>query len=267
MQLCPGLVILSLLVCLAFSSQDARSEFSKGESEESHEAASCARAESARQLIENARIYKRKAFELQEAIAESQLKGKRLIAQAKKLSGKLRKLDGKVEESTQTGQPLHGDLKQYELHLKEFQDHAKLYNGHLTDYESQVHKIEAQAGELKTNCSQYADHINKFHIPGVRAPHICVQLQWEEKDMQRAAREFQSFAQKAARVEAALARQESQLAAAAKRRAELENKLLYQAELDELERSKGVLLLKEYEAIQREYRNLQAEHKRLLPGK
>lgn len=233
-------------------------------------------------LIENARRLKAETGALNASMQDKQKAALLLIAQAKSLAEKSKKLNLRIEErvNKQAGlkgkvdsnrlkgdlklEQLNADRKSYDLHLKEFQDHARLYNGHLQDYEKQLQKLQATDGELKSNCSQYADHVEKYHIPGIRAPHICLQLQWQEQSMQKAANEFQANKIKAAKTEAALAQQESQVLKATQRRIELEQKMIRQASFDELEASSGVMLLKEFQAIEREYRNLQAEHKRLI---
>lgn len=226
----------------------------------------CAREKSAHKFIGEAREFQRQAFEYHQQVINQTREAKLLIAQAKKINSTNKKLRAGIKEDTTLHQAFSLDAKQYNLHLQEFQGHSKIYNAHLAEYEREILKAQAAEGQLKSSCKEFADHVQKFHIPGVRPPHICVQMQWENKELQKAARGFAEDQAKAQQVEADLAKQEAKLADAAHERAALEAKLLQKANLDELERTQGVMLLKEYQQIEREYRMLQQE-KKSLPSK
>ena len=217
------------------------------------------REESAHQFIKQAKEFKRQATEYHDLVETQTREAKLLIAQSKKLESSSKKLRAGVKEDAALLRPFSLDTKQYSLHLQEFQDHSKIYNAHLADYEKELLKAQAAEGQLKSSCKEFADHVQKFHIPGVRPPHVCVQMQWESKDMQKVARGFVQDQAKSQEAEAALAKQESKLADAAQERAALEAKLLQKANIDELERTQGTMLLKEYQQIEREFRMLQQE--------
>lgn len=221
------------------------------------------RCQQARRLINEARQFKQQANDYHSSVAKQVFEAKQLIAQAQKLEKSSKKLHATIQENAKIGAPFTLGAKQYNLHLSEFQNHSKLYNAHLEEYEKALLKAQAAAGQLKSTCREYADHVQKYHIPGVRPPHVCVQLQWEQSDMQRAALGFRQDQVKSQQTEAALRKQESQLVQAAHERAELEARLLQKANIDELERTQGVMLLKEYQQIEREYRMLQQEKKSL----
>jgi hypothetical protein len=222
-----------------------------------------AREESAHHFINQAKEFKRQASEYHALVEIQTREAKHLIAQSKKLESSSKKLRAGVKEDAALLRPFSLDTKQYNLHLQEFQDHSKIYNAHLADYEKELLKAQAAEGQLKSSCKEFADHVQKFHIPGVRPPHVCVQMQWESKDMQKVARGFVQDQAKSHEAEAALAKQESKLADAAHERAALEAKLLQKANIDELERTQGAMLLKEYQQIEREFRMLQQEKKSL----
>lgn len=218
-----------------------------------------ARKSEAEKLIEQSKQFKLKAARYHGAVSAQKKDAQKLSSEAQKLSTGAHKLNAEFKDKVELGKILKLNTAQYNLHLKEFQDHARLYNAHLADYEKQVLAAQATAGALKSSCRQYADHVEKYHIPGLRPPHVCVQLQWEEKGMQRAARGFQEDQLKSQKAEAELAKQEAQLAQVAHERADLEAKLLQKANIDELERTQGAMLLKEYQQIEREYRMLGQE--------
>ncbi|MBX9724976.1 MAG: hypothetical protein K2X81_26465 [Candidatus Obscuribacterales bacterium] len=211
-------------------------------------------------LIQQAREFRKNAADYHAAVEAQSKDAQKLGAQAGKLSSSTRKLNARIQQVELNGH-LQSDASKYNLHLHEFSAHSKLYNSHLADYEKQVLKAQAAAGQLKSSCNQYADHAQTYHIPGVRPPHICVQLQYEQSELQKAARGFQADQLKSQQAEAALAGQEAQLAQAARERIELQNKLLQKADLEQLERTQGAMLLKEYQQVEREYRLLQLEKK------
>ncbi len=215
----------------------------------------------AESLIQQAKELKKNVAEYHDAVEAQSKDAQKLGAQAAKLNSSARKLNARIQQRVDLDLRLQSGASKYNLHLNEFSQHAKLYNAHLIDYEKQVLKAQAAAGQLKANCSQYADHAQSYHIPGVRPPHICVQLQYEQRELQKAARGFQADQLKSQQAEAALAGKEAQLAQAAKERVELQNRLLEKADLDELERTQGAMLLKEYQQVEREYRLLQLEKK------
>ncbi len=214
----------------------------------------------AERLIAQAKDFKLQAAKFHGAAQAQSGEAKRLSASAEKLNKSTKKLNASVRENVKGGSFKLG-TKQYELHLDEFEKHSKLYNAHLADYEKQLHQLQITNGQLESSCKEFADHVQKYHIPGLRPPHVCLQLQWEQKDMQRAVRGYQEDQVKVQKAEAALADQEAKLAQAAREHADLESKLLQKANLDELERTQGFMLLKEYQQIEREYRMLQQEKK------
>lgn len=224
------------------------------------------REESAHHIIYQAQEFKRQAAAYHEAVKVQSKEATILLAQSKKLESSSKKLRAGIKENATLTHPFSLDANQYNLHLNEFHNHSKLYNAHLADYEKELLKAQAAEGQLKSSCQEFADHVQKFHIPGVRPPHVCVQMQWESKDMQKAARGFVNDQSKSQQTELALAKQESKLADAAHERAALEAKLLQKANIDELERTQGAMLLKEYQQIEREFRMLQQE-KQSLPKK
>lgn len=221
------------------------------------------REENASKLIEQAEEFRLNASLYHKLSVAQNKKASELSVRASRLTAGARKLNASIEERVKLGLPKKSDLNSYKQHLLEFQEHARLYNVHLSDYERQLAKAEAASRQLRAGCSQYADHVQKYHIPGVRPPHICVQLQWEEKEMQKAARNFQQDQLKTQKAEAALAKQEAELSQAIKERHDLENKLLQKSEIDLLERTQGLMLLKEFQAVEREYRLLEQEKKRI----
>lgn len=227
------------------------------------EAPKDARIEDAEHFIEQAKQFKLNAAEYHATVIAQSKDASELSVQAKKLSNSSRKLNARIQTNAESDPLFKLNTRQFNLHTSEFQEHAKLYNGHLADYEKDVLKAQATAGQLRSSCQHYADHVQKYHIPSLRPPHVCVQLQWENKDMQRVARGFKEDQLKSQQAEAALSKQESELAQAAHERATLEAKLLQKSNLDELERTQGAMLLKEYEQIEREYRMLQQEKKRI----
>lgn len=224
------------------------------------------RVQEAEKLIAQAQDFKLKAAKFHGTV-EGQTDGaKKLTGAANKLEKNTRKLNASIRESVKLGSPFVLGTKQYELHLDEFRKHSKMYNAHLADYEKQLHQIQITNGQLQSSCKEYADHAQRYHIPGLRPPHVCLQLQWEQKDIQRTVKGYQEDQVKVQKAEAALAQQESKLTQARKEHAELESKLLAKANLDELERTQGFMLLKEYDQIEREYRLLFHEQKSLSPS-
>lgn len=216
----------------------------------------------AERLIAQAREFKKEAYRYHDAASNQTKTAKQLLLAAKNLDKNTRKLNAKIEQKATIGAPKLNS-REFELHLNEFKKHSGMYNAHLADYEKEVQKLQASQGQLRASCTEYADHEKRYHIPGLRPPHICLQLKWEQADMQKVVRGYQEDQVKVQKAETALADQEAKLAQAAREHAELESKMLKQAEFDELERTKGIMLLKEYQQIEREYRLLESEKKSL----
>lgn len=195
---------------------------------------------------------------LHELSQRNLLQAKLLIADARKIADKTTPLKGNVRETGRAYKldaKQHSiDLKAYSLKLQEFQKHSQLYNAHLADYEKQLQAAQAANKSLQASCSHYADHVQRFHVPGIRPPHVCVQMEWEQRATEGAAKRLLVDQKKTAEAEKLLAKQESSLQQAAQERLSLQKTLLEKANLDELEQTKGRLLLQEYEELEREYR-------------
>ncbi len=215
----------------------------------------------ARKIIDQSSQFQLNASKYHASVKLQNADAHRLGLEASRLNAGVRKLNASIQEKVDIATPHKLGAKEYSLHLGELQKHASLYNAHLLEYEKQVLKAQKTAGQLRSNCEQYCDHVQKYHIPGVKPPHICVQLQYDRRELQQAARGFQQDQIKSQQAEALLAGQEAQLAQAAHERAVLEKRILEKADLDELERTQGAMLLKEYQQIEREYRMLEAERK------
>lgn len=219
------------------------------------------RIEQAARLIAQAKDFKLQASKFRATADLQSREAQKLSGQAQKLNNTTHKLNAKIRENVKSGEVFKLGEKQYQLHLDEFSKHSKLYSAHLAEYDKQLHQLQITNAQLESSCKEYADHVQKYHIPGLRPPHVCLQLQWEQKDMQRSVRGYQEDQIKVQKAEASLADQEAKLAQAAREHSELEKNLLQKANFDELERTQGFMLLKEYQQIEREYRMLQQEKK------
>ncbi len=216
----------------------------------------------ARRLIKLAEDFKLKAARYHNGVSKQEKTAGKLSASAEKLNAQSKKLNAHIRHNVRTTNYATA-LKLYKDHIAEFQSHLRLYNAHLEDYEKQLLEAQASESNLRSSCKEYADHVQKYHIPGVRAPHVCVQMEWENKDMQRVASNFREDQQRSKKAELNLAMQESKLLDAQKERLALERKLLQKASFADLERTQGSMLLKEYQQIEREYRMLESERKSL----
>ncbi|MBX9687816.1 MAG: hypothetical protein K2X27_14010, partial [Candidatus Obscuribacterales bacterium] len=218
------------------------------------------RLREAESFIEKAKEFKADAAEFHAYVLAQQAEAQKLEKQAFKLKAVSAKLNARIQK--QDAVLSIGDYgKQYKAHLAEFQEHSRLYAAHLQEYEKQAARLQENAGDLQTSCKEYADHARKYHIPGLRPPHVCLQMQWQNQDMLKVARGYQEEQTKAAKVESKLAAEEAALAEALKERHTLENKLLQKADFEQFERTQGIMLLREYQQIEREYRNLLQEKK------
>ena len=256
---------LRLLLVLSVCSAGWLSEASAQDSA-STSAAGCGDVERCRQaehLIAQAKEIKREVRRYHLVSARQSAEAQKLLIAAKQLDKGARKLNAGIQENVSRSSMPKSSARQFDLHLNEFKKHSSLYNAHLAEYEKELGKLQGLQAQLRSSCQEYADHQTRYHIPGLRPPHICLQLQWEQSDMQKVVKGYQEDQQKAQKAETALAAQEARLAQAAHERAELETKMLRQSEFDELERTKGFMLLKEYQQIEREYRLLESERKSL----
>lgn len=246
-----------------------------GATAENHSDKSCchesARSLDAQELIRKSREFRLLADEIHSSTAGLREDARILLAQAKKANGSLDKLKGRVQEQATASSGAHklnaqqyaSDAKEYSFRLKEFQNHARMYNAHLAEYEKELQRLQAANQSLQASCSQYADHVQRFHVPGIRPPHVCVAMEWEIRAAATAASKLADDQKRTQSAELALAQQEAKLSAAAKERANLEVQLLQKANVNELEQSQGRMLLKEYNELEREYRIIDSAGKRL----
>ena len=229
-----------------------------------------ARCRDAREIIQKSQRFRILAGDYHERSLQLNKDATILIAQAKKAESAARKLQGSVREQGAASGPhkLNAqqyaiDVKQYSLRVKEFQNHAKLYNAHLAEYDRELQKLQAANQSLRASCSQYADHVTRFHVPGIQPPHVCVAMEWEIRAAAGAAKQLAADQQSTANSERALAQQEARLSAAAKDRSKIELQLLQKANVNDLEQSQGRMLLKEYTELEREYRMIDSARNRL----
>lgn len=229
-----------------------------------------ARCLDAQEVIEKARRFRSLFDVLHAQTLKLNEESKVLLADAKKAQTGSKKLQGRVQDQgVATGphklnaQQYASDVKQYSLRLKEFHNHAKLYNAHLAEYEKELQQLQAANQSLQASCSQYADHVKRFHVPGIRPPHVCVVMEWEQRAIDASAKRLVDDQRKTQSAEAALAQQEAKLSQAARERAAMERQLLQTANVNDLEQGQGRMLLKEYEELEREYRIIDSARKRL----
>lgn len=230
-----------------------------------------ARALDAQEVIRKSREFRMLADQMHASTASIREDARMLLAQAKKAGVTLDKLKGRVQEQASASSGPHklnaqqyaSDVKEYSFRLKEFQNHARMYNAHLAEYEKELHRLQAANQSLQASCSQYADHVQRFHVPGIRPPHVCVAMEWEIRAAATAASKLADDQKRTQSAELALAQQEAKLSAAARERANLEVQLLQKANVNELEQSQGRMLLKEYNELEREYRIIDSARKRL----
>lgn len=248
------LVIPVTLVLVALYSLESRAE--EPSSQES-------RASNAQSVVKRAQQFKENAAHYHALSAEQMGRARDLSAQAGRLNAKAKSLNAHIQQNVDTGKSGFINSAQYQSHLVDFQKHAHLYNAHLADYEKQLLQAQTSEGQLQSACRQYADHVARYHVPGAKPPHVCVQLQQETKEMQQAANRFREDQDRTRTVEIQLAQQESKLQDAARQRQALERKLLQQAGVAEVEQGVGLMVLREYQELEREYRILQTEKERL----
>lgn len=218
------------------------------------------RCRDAQQIIDKAQELKHEFESYHRLESEHARQRSVLLAQAKKLTEKSKKLEAKVSVQSSG---VRVDSAAYKAHLADFEQHTKLYNAHLAEYEKQLQAAISAGGKLQASCQQYADHVYEYHVPGVRPPHVCVQLQQSERDMQGYARRFVQDQDRSRQGELKLADQESALKDAVSERSALEAKILRKANIAQIEQTQGAMVLAEFGALAREYNSLAAEAKRL----
>lgn len=161
------------------------------------------------------------------------------------------------------GQRFKLDLKQFQDGLAKFQKHRDLYNLHLEEFEREMQKAAAGRDKLESHCSRFSDHVEKFHVPGARPPHICLDLQTQERDLQQMNARYLEGQRRLSEAESQLASSEAALKAAAAERAKIGERLQKQAAVERVERTYGTMLLKEYEQLKLEWKILAGQKKDL----
>lgn len=165
-----------------------------------------ARIDSAKNIIaqnENFKLHARQ-FHL-DADADVQ-RAHKLKGQAESLEKALRAGTGKMD-----GTKLKDALGKYNIDLSDFRKHTMLYNAHLAQLQQQIGECHADEKQYQATLEQYKLHTQQFHIPDVRPPHICGQLDVSRVEARGIAGKLAGDQQRVLGEQAALAAAEGRL--------------------------------------------------------
>lgn len=208
------------------------------------------RIESAKHLIAQSEKFKLKASQFHLGASDA-------INNAKKLQGQAEKLRG-ISGSVDAGAP-----KEYQANLQAFKDHATQYKAHLNQVEQQLGFCKASEAEYKQQLKDYSLHVEQFHMPNIRPPHICGQLQISQQQASQIANSMRADQQRLMRSEAELANTEANLENAMQSSMGADASLYHRSQLAEAERK----LAGEFASLKTEYELLKIQHDSLSGAK
>ncbi len=208
------------------------------------------RIESAKHLIAQSEKFKLKASQFHAGASDAINNAKKLQGQADKLRG----LSGSLDANAP---------KEFQANLQAFKDHASQYKAHLEQVEKQLGFCKASEAEYNQQVKDYSLHVEQFHIPSIRPPHICGELQVSERQASHMANSMREDQMRLMRSEAQLAESEQGLENAMQRSISSDGQLYKRSQLAEAERK----LAGEFASLKTEYEMLKVQRNALLGAK
>lgn len=208
-----------------------------------------------------------------------------LLAQTKKYCQSSQRLHAQVEKTIEIAQTLKGHATDLEIkvnetvlapHLKgvqlkaaqgQFASDLKSFKAHADEYAAHVQQFRRTVGECKANAAQYAAEVRRyelhtevFHIPNIRPPHICGELNMSQGEASHIANQMASDQGRLMRAEQMLADAQTKLNATMAVVPGLQGQVLNENRRAREEK----LLLQEFSRLKAEYDTLAVEHAALV---
>jgi len=229
-QLC---VLTIVLACL-FATQPAATAAQKDD-----ECCQPGRVASARSIIAQADTFKMRATQFHTDSAA-------LIRDAAKLRGQAASLDPKARQA-------------YQSDLTTFQQHAEAYRAHQAQVERTMGFCKATEADYQAMLAEHSLHTAMFHMPNIRPPHVCGEMDLSTADAQRLNNQLRVDQSRVNNSEADLRVAEEKLAIAATHNAAADAPLQMRSKLLDAERQ----LTGEFAALKTEYDMLAIQHQAL----
>jgi hypothetical protein len=197
------------------------------------------RIDSAKAIIAQADSFKMKATQYHTDSAA-------LIRDAAKLRGAAATIDPNAR-------------KTYEADLAVFKAHAENYRAHQAEVERSVGACQQAQAEYQQMLAQFTLHTQVFHVPNLRPPHVCHNMNISVGDAARMNNQMRVDQQREAQAEVDLENAEGKLATAAAHNAAADAPLEAKSKVLDAERQ----LTGEFAALKTEYDLLSTQHQAL----
>ncbi len=220
-----------------------------------HQVCDVEREAQARRLIESARQFMQTAREHHKTT-------ELLIAEAKKLKGQARILEKKnVAPPAKRLSPAEykAALQQFDQDINLFKQHASAYSQHLDSFRRQVGECSSNQARYEEQAREYTLHTNRYHVPNVPPPHICVDLNMTESEARTVANTYRSDRERLVRAETELREQENLLKRAEQASSKADDVAVKQSERAQKEKE----IAGEFAKLKQEYELIEIERKSL----
>ncbi len=198
-------------------------------------------------IIAEAKDFKLKASQYHLNASDSVGKANRLKGQADKLRARAGALDASAPQ-------------EFKANLKAFKDHAIAYRAHLDKVELELGHCKASEAAYQAQLKEYSLHADVFHLPNIRPPHICGQLDVTEQQASSIANRLREDQVRVARSEMDLAASENKLDTAMESSMHSDGSLFHRSQRAEEERK----LAGEFAGLKTEYELLRTQREALL---
>lgn len=209
----------------------------------------------ARRLIDSATHFMRTAREHHKTT-------ELLIAEAKKLKGQASVLEKKATAPPSkrlSPAQYKAALSQFDQDVQLFKQHANAYNQHIDAFRKQIGECSANQAQYEAQAKEYTLHTNRYHVPNVPPPHICITLDMTESEAQTMAHTYRNDRERLVKAEAELRNQESLLRRAEANSNRADDVLMKQAGRAERERN----IAGEFAKLKQEYELIEIQRKAL----
>jgi hypothetical protein len=215
-----------------------------------------ARIENARNLIKANEAYQKQARKLHAELQET-------IKVAQTLQGNATKLQldatGGSLAPKLTGAQLKAAQAQFHTDLDRFKLHAQDYNNHLHQFQGTIGECHANEAAFQAQLNGFRMHVEQFHMPNIRPPHICGHLNLTERESALMANQMRVDEQRAVAAEGALRQTEAKLANEVAQTATLQARVMNENKRELAEQK----LAQEYARLHEEYETLNIESQAL----
>ncbi len=205
------------------------------------------RIESAKHIIAQAKDFKLKASQYHLNANETVDKAKKLKGEADKLKARVGAIDANAPQ-------------EYKANLQAFKDHAAAYRAHLDRVEHDLGYCKASEAAYQAQLKEYSLHVDTFHMPNIRPPHICGEMGVTERQAGQMANTLRADQVRVARSEQDLASAENSLENAMQASIHADTSVYHRSRLAEEERK----LAGEFAGLKTEYELLATQRNALL---